>query len=122
MFLINDIIPNLKKKIKIEFGENLTDKQIEEILNKYWLSVLYALNNVENPTVTLNYLGSFNARYSVLKLEIRKTIDKIRNLEDLKTFYEKKLSNMWKTKQHFDLKNNKNKLKNERRDKSIDEC
>ena len=124
MFQTEDLIPTIKKKLKIEFGESLTDKQIEDILGKYWLTVLYSLNNVNANTVSLNYLGSFSSRYCVLKLEIRKLIAKIRLMEDgdVKEFYKGRLRNMWKVKQTFDHKNLKIKIKNERRNKSTNEC
>lgn len=124
MFQTEDLIPIIKKKLKIEYGQSLTDKQLEEILAKYWLSVLYALNNVDAYSISLSFLGNFNSRYTVLKFEIRRLITKIRLLEegDLKEFYRKRLRNMLKVKNKFSIRNLKSKLKNERRNKSIDEC
>ncbi len=124
MFQTEDLTKIISKKLQIEFGESLTDKQINGIINKYWLNVLYSLNNVTSASIILNFLGTFSSRYGLLKLEIRRLIEKLRAMEEgaLKDFYKKRLSNMWKVKQTFDKKNTKIKLKNERRNKSIDEC
>jgi hypothetical protein len=109
MFNINDVNKYVAKRLNIDVS---TVKRINDV---YYNEFIKALNSLEDREVKLIYLGTWKARYAVLKKRIRDVIKELRTLnkpetvrinkEEQKEFFKRELRKLWKIKQEFDAEN-----------------
>lgn len=109
MFNINDVNKYVAKRLNIDVSA------VKRINDVYYNEFIKALNSLDDREVKLIYLGTWKARYAVLKKRIRDVIKELRTLnkpetvrinkEEQKEFFKRELRKLWKIKQEFDAEN-----------------
>lgn len=115
MFKIDDVNKYVAKRLNVDI------KIVKQVNDTYYNEFIKALNSLENKEVKLIYLGTWGARYTVLKKRIRDMIAELRilykpetvriNKEEQIEFFKRELRKLWEMKQQFDRETFKRKSK-----------
>lgn len=104
MFTIQEINKSVAKKLNVDI------KLVEKVNDIYYKEIIKALNDHTEPEIKLLYLGTFRARYSVVKKRIRDSISQLKLLRKAEQnpatlgkieIFKKQLSSLWKLKQYY---------------------